>query len=148
MRRRPDGGWETHYHGYKELGTPRGASYLFWVDSAQDSGAFETYLADHPGAVDVWLGGHTHTHPDDTHGGKSHIENKWGVWFANISALTAFHGQTCMPMSRVWTIEGDQASVGCYLHTSDHAAQGWYEPAARVLPLNKTFTYDPEGANQ
>lgn len=146
MRRTPDGGWETHYHGYKELGSPRGASYLFWVDSVQDGGAFETYLAEHPGAIDIWLGGHTHTHPDDTHGGKSHIESKWGVWFANISALTAFHGRTCMPMSRVWTIEGDQASVACYLHTSDHAPQGWYEPAARVLPLNKIFAHDPKGA--
>ena len=29
----------------------------------------------------MWLGGHTHTNPDDTYGGKSHIEQKWGVWF-------------------------------------------------------------------
>jgi len=27
---------------------------------------FDGYLADNPGAVDFWLGGHTHTHPDDT----------------------------------------------------------------------------------
>jgi hypothetical protein len=27
--------------------------------------AFESYLAAHPGAIDLWLGGHTHTHPDD-----------------------------------------------------------------------------------
>lgn len=29
--------------------------------------------------------------------------------------------------------------VQCYLHTSDHAPQGWYQPAERVLPLSKPF---------
>jgi hypothetical protein len=141
MRRGPDGRWKTHYHGYKELGTPRGASYLYWVDSVQDGGAFETYLEEHPGAIDIWMGGHTHTHPDDRHGGKSHIEKRWGVWFANISALTAHHGPTSLPMSRVWSFIGDQAVVRCYLHTSDHAPQGWYDPVERTLPLASSFRW-------
>ena len=33
-------------------------------------------LGGNPGAVDIWLGGHTH--PDDTYGGKAHVETKWG----------------------------------------------------------------------
>ena len=139
MRRDANGEWRSHYHGYKEQGTPRGASYLYWVDGVEDGGAFESYLAEHPGAIDIWLGGHTHTHPDDRTGGRSHIEQRWGVWFANISALTAHHGTTCMPMSRLWTFEGMEATVRCYLHTSDHAPQGWYEPSTRTLSLGSEF---------
>ena len=137
--RKVDGQWVTHYHGYKERGTPEGASYLSWVDSVPDAEAFESYLAEHPGAIDLWLGAHTHTHPDDTYGNKSHIEQKWGVWFVNAGALTKYHGHTCMPMSRVWDIDGDTARVRCYLHTSDHAPQGWYPPAERTLTLSKPF---------
>lgn len=141
MRRNDDGTWRTHYHGYKERGTPKGASYLYWVDSVADAGAFESYLAENPGAIDVWLGGHTHTHPDDRHGGKSHIEKKWGVWFVNTSALTAHHGITCMPMSRHWSISDTQARVRCYLHTADHGPQGWYDPAEMTLDLSKSFRW-------
>lgn len=144
MRRNEDGTWRTHYHGYKERGTPQGASYLYWVDSIADAGLFESYLAEHPGAIDVWLGGHTHTHPDDRYGGRSHIEKKWGVWFVNTSALTAHHGITCMPMSRVWSIAGTQARLRCYLHTAEHAPQGWYDPAERTLELAKTFRWEQQ----
>jgi hypothetical protein len=145
--RQVDGKWVSHYHGYKERGTPGGASYLYWVDSVPDAEAFESYLADHPGAIDVWLGAHTHTHPDDTHGDKSHIEKKWGVWFVNAGALTKHHGTTCMPMSRVWEIDGDTARVRCYLHTSDHAPEGWYPPAERTLTLSKPFRWGSAGGN-
>ncbi len=143
MRRNEAGKWVSHYHGYKERGTPKGASYLYWVDSRQDAQAFERYLEDHPGAVDIWLGGHTHTHPDDTYGGKSHVEKKWGVWFVNVCALSRRHaGKTTLPMSRVWTISGDQALVRCYLHTDQHAEQGWYGRAERRLTLAKRFRWD------
>ena len=140
VRRNAEGRWASHYHGYKELGTPKGASYLYWVDSRPDAQAFERYLQDHPGAVDIWLGGHTHTHPDDTYGGKSHVEKKWGVWFVNVSALSRYHaGRTTLPMSRVWNITGDEALVRCYLHTSQHAPQGWYGKAERRFKLAKPF---------
>ena len=78
VKRDADGHWQSHYHGYKPQGAPIGASYLYFVDSRPDSGAIEQYLESHPGSIDLWLGGHTHTHPDDTHGGKSHVETKWG----------------------------------------------------------------------
>jgi len=140
MRRGPDGKWRSHYHGYKERGTPKGASYLYWVAGKQDAQAFERYLEANPGAIDIWLGGHTHTHPDDTYGGKSHIEKKWGVWFVNVSALARYHARlTTLPMSRVWTITDDEALVRCYLHTSQHAPQGWYDKAERRLKLAKSF---------
>ncbi len=67
------GAWRGHYHGYFADGGPEGASYLYYVNGQPDAQAFERYLAARPGAIDLWLGGHTHTHPDDRHGGRSHV---------------------------------------------------------------------------
>ncbi|MGH7946914.1 MAG: metallophosphoesterase family protein [Opitutaceae bacterium] len=134
--------WVQHYHGYYADGGPEGASYLYWVDGKPDAQAFERYLAAHPGAVDFWLGGHTHTNPEDRTGGRSHIEGKWGVNFINCAALSRYHAyKTTLPMSRLMTFtEGsDVVRVQCYLHTSQFAPQGWYKPAERRLRLGKPF---------
>jgi len=64
MRRDGSGHWISGYHAYRSQGTPQGASYLYWVDSKPDSGAFERVLASTP--IDLWLGAHTHTDPEDT----------------------------------------------------------------------------------
>jgi len=139
-----DGTWRTHYHMAYPAGTPQGTSYLYWVDSKPDSGAFENFLSEHPGAVDMWLGGHTHTNPDDTYGGKSQIERKWGgVYFLNVSALTKYHTPLTIPLSRLITFtEGsNQVRVQCYMHTSQYAPQGWYQRAERILTLNKSFRW-------
>jgi hypothetical protein len=145
-----DGNWESRYHGYFPDGGPEGSSYLYFVGDTPDAQAFERYLADHPGAIDLWLGAHTHTTPDDTHGGKTHIEQKWGVNFINVSALTQHHGNSRVrqegvlplcPMSRLLTFtEGsDQVKVQCYHHTSTYAPQGWYAPAERTIKIGKPF---------
>jgi hypothetical protein len=137
-----DGKWQSHYHGYFPDGGPEGASYLYFVGGRPDAGAFEGYLAAHPGAIDLWLGGHTHTNPDDRTGGRSHIEQKWGVHFVNVAALARHHAwKTTLPMSRLLTFtEGSrEVVVQCYLHTSDYAPQGWYERAERRLLLSKPF---------
>lgn len=139
MRKGPDGKWRSHYHGYKELGTPEGASYLYWVNSVPDAQAFEKYLEAHPGAISLWLGGHTHTNPDDTYGGKSHVETRWGVHFVNVSALSKYHGSTNVPMSRVLMFQGDELRVRCYLHSDHYAPQGWYAKAERRLKLARAF---------
>ena len=139
MRKDENGNWRSHYHGYFPQGSPQGASYLHWVDGKPDAQAFERYLEAHPGAIAMWLGGHTHTSPDDTYGGKSHIETKWGVHFLNVSALSEHHGRTNIPMSRVLAIQGNQVRVRCYLHTSKFAPQGWYPKAERTLALAKPF---------
>lgn len=144
MRKDASGLWRSHYHGYKALGTPRGASYLFWTGGRRDAQAFEKYLEAHPGAIDLWLGAHTHTHPDDTYGNKSHVETKWGVHFVNVSALARHHARrTTVPMSRHFTFHGNEARVGCYLHSCDHAAPGWYRRAERRLRLRKEFRWSP-----
>lgn len=136
------GNWKSDYHGYFADGGPEGASYLYFVDGQPDAQAFERYLAAHPGATAFWLGGHTHAGPDDTTGGRSHIETKWGTHFINAAALTKYHvSRKTVPMSRliVFTEGSDEAVVKCYLHTSDFAPQGWYAPAERALHLPRPF---------
>jgi hypothetical protein len=137
-----EGEWESNYHGYFEDGAPKGASYLYFVGEEPDAGAFEGYLEENPGVIDLWLGGHTHTNPDDTHGGRSHIETKWGVNFINCCALTRYHGaNNSMPLSRLLSFqEGSrEVRVRCYLHTSEYAPHGWYEPAERTIRLGTPF---------
>jgi hypothetical protein len=92
----------------------------------------------------MWLGAHTHTHPDDRKGGRSHIEQKWGVTFINVASLSRHHASlTTVPMSRLLTFTqgSDEVRIQCYLHTSDYAPQGWYEPAERRVKLGKAFHY-------
>ncbi len=146
MQRDEQGNWEGRYHGYKPQGTPIGASYLYFVGGVPDSGAFENVLADNPGAVDVWMGGHTHTHPDDTHGGKSHIETRWGTHFINAACLTRYHGGRLpsVPKSRLLTFTPGSRDlrVQCYMHTDEFLPQGWYDKAERTLKLSRPFEPD------
>ena len=138
----PNEGIRGRYHGNFPDGAPEGASYLYFVGDQPDAQAFEKYLAAHPGAISLWLGGHTHSNPDDTYGGKSHVERKWGVTFVNCAALSRYHARrTTLPMSRLLTfVPGeDNVRIQCYLHTSQHAAQGWYEKAERMAALSRAF---------
>jgi hypothetical protein len=135
-------GVASGYHG--KYGDAEGASYLYWVGDETDSTRFQDYLERHPNAIDLWLAGHTHTHPDDRYGGKSHIETRWGDTFANCAALTRHHGHRArplFPMSRLLSFArgSREASIKCYLHTTDHAAQGWYAPAERTVVLRHPF---------
>ncbi len=122
---------------------PEGASYLYFVDGKPNAQSFEKYLADHPGAIDLWLGGHTHTTPDDARGGRSHIEKKWGVTFMNVAALTLYHAGTRSPQSRLLSfIPGSkEVKVQCYLHTDHFALKGFYKPAEQIINLNKPFSW-------
>jgi hypothetical protein len=143
MQRAENGGWAPRYHGYFPQGTPQGASFLYWVDSKQDSGAFESVLAGAPSGVDLWLGAHTHTTPDDTYGGKSHIERRWGTTFINAAALTRYHTAPGTVAPRSWLLTftdgSDEVSAQCYLHGNEYAPQGWYAKAGRVIKLSKPF---------
>lgn len=137
-----DGRLLEHYHRPFERGTPQGASYLYWVDSRPDSGAFEKFLADHPGRVHLWIGGHTHTHPDDNFGGKTHIEQRWGTWFLNAASLSRYHMPiTTLPISRLLTFTpgSHEVRIQCYLHTSQYAPQGWYPKAEKTITFNTAF---------
>jgi len=140
------GEWEGvngGYHGRFEDGAPAGASYLYFVGDEPDAQRFEKYLERNPGSIDIWLGGHTHTNPDDNYGGKTHIETKWGTTFINAAAMSKYHAwRTTMPMSRLLTFNPgrDTVDVGCYLHTSDYSQQGWYDRATKEVPLGHRFS--------
>src|SRR5262249_14911375 len=132
-------------------GTPRGASYLYWVDSKPDSGAFESVLAS--ARVDFWLGAHTHTDPDDTFGGKSHVERRWGTTFINVAHLTRFHPPVLehrVPRSWLLTFteQSDEVKVRCYLHGNEFARQGWYSKVERVIRISNAFTMRAGGGEQ
>lgn len=139
-----NGKYVSHYHGYFPKGGPKGASYLYWLDERPDARTFEKHLAQNTGAIDFWLGGHTHTNPDDNRGGRTHVERKWGVNFINCAALSRYHARkTTLPMSRLLTFtEGStDVRVQCYLHTSQHAKQGWYQPAERTVKIRRPFQF-------
>jgi hypothetical protein len=141
MRKNEDGEWVQHYHGLKPQGTPVGASYLYFVDSKPDSGVFESFLKNNKEAVDVWLGGHTHTHPDDNYGNKTHVEKKWGTNFINAACVSRHHGSTNVPMSRLMNFENgsSKVKVKCYMHTDEFMSQGWYDKAEKVIDLSTPF---------
>ncbi|HYL73038.1 MAG TPA: hypothetical protein VEU96_02480 [Bryobacteraceae bacterium] len=144
MQHDENGAWKMRYHGYYPQGTPQGASFLYWVDSIPDSGAFESFLAASPGRVDLWLGAHTHTDPDDTYGGKLHIERRWGTTFINVAHLTRYHLPALehrVPRSWLLTFTdgSDQVTARCYLHSDEWAPQGWYAKSDRVIKLSKPF---------
>jgi hypothetical protein len=144
MTRTNQGGWTAGYHGYYQEGTPQGASYLYWVDSKPDAGVFEKFLDDMPGRVDLWLGGHTHTAVEDTYGGKSHVETRYGTTFMNVAALTKFHTSSGTGMPRSWLLtftEGsDMATARCFLHGNEFAPQGWYPKLDRTIKLKQPFS--------
>ncbi len=148
MQRAENGTWKPRYHGYFPQGTPQGASYLYWVDSKPDSGAFENVLATAPPSVDLWLGAHTHTSPDDTYGRKSHIERRWGTTFVNAAALTRYHTAPENSVPRSWLLTftdgSGEVSAQCYLHGNEYAPQGWYAKVGRVIKLSKPFRMPAE----
>jgi hypothetical protein len=139
------GDWEGVDHGYHgrfSEEAPIGAAYIHFVGDEPDSGKLESFLEHHPAALDLWLGAHTHAHPDDTTGGRSHIERKWGgATFINCAALSKYHGKRNVPMSRLITFTdgSDLARVRCYMHTSDSHPQGWYEAAERTIRVTRRF---------
>ncbi|CCB66604.1 metallophosphoesterase [Hyphomicrobium sp. MC1] len=141
VARYPDGRFRHgRYHGVD--GVPEGASYLYFVDDEPKAQKFETYLERNPGSVDIWLGGHTHTFPDDVVNGRRHVERKWGTNFVNCAQLSKYHSfVTCPPMSRHFTFTAGSrlVRVRLYLHDDSYAPQGWYASAERVLELSKPF---------
>ncbi len=143
MQRDESGKWKSSYHGYFPQGTPEGASYLYWVNSQRDSRAFESVLAAVPSRVSLWLGAHTHSDPDDTYGGKSHIERRWGTTFINVAGLTQYHGKSGTGIPRSWLLtftDGSSAvTAQCYLHGNEFAPQGWYAKRDKVIRLSRPF---------
>jgi concanavalin A-like lectin/glucanase superfamily protein/PEP-CTERM motif-containing protein/calcineurin-like phosphoesterase family protein len=131
-------------------GGAKGSSYIYFV--IEDEGAetytanaqaFETYLAANPGAVDLWLAGHTHPNdPDDSLNGRTITEEKWGTTFLNVAALTAHHAGRDVQMSRALTFtEGsDEVTTQVFLHSdyNGYSAGEFYDPQEVTVTLSQT----------
>lgn len=152
------------YHGVSP--EPGGSSYLYYViESAQpdrfsftaDSHVFESFLEDFEsrhgyGAIDLWIGGHTHVKsPDDSWGGKSITETAWGVNFLQTGALTQYHGNR-YPMSRVieFVAGSDRALARVFLHEAGYKGHpvGFYKPSKRTLKLRHPLRPPPKRAKE
>jgi hypothetical protein len=91
----------------------------------------------------MWLGAHTHTAPDDTYGGKSHIERRYGgTVFMNVAALTKYQTPPGTGVPRSWLLtftEGsDIVNVRCYLHGAEYgdpfpSGRRWRHRRAGIL---------------
>ncbi len=143
---RKDGSKRPLYHGYNSSGAPIGASYLYFIDNKPDAQAFEKYLGKHNNAIDVWLGGHTHLSLARSMDGRSYLEQKWGVTFINVAALSKHHNPLIVPPSSrllTFTEGSDKLLVQYYLHTNDYYYPGWYASAEVSVQLGKAFTFKP-----
>lgn len=143
------------YHGAS--GGAEGSSYLYYLIEndnpsdfrfIRDAHLFEDFLSDFHkqhgrGAIDLWVAGHTHVKgPEDNWGGKTITEQRWGVGFLQVAALTRHHAGS-HPMSRLLTFAAGQARIktDVYLHDTsyrDHPI-GWYAAASKTLPLRHEF---------
>ncbi|MCA8943655.1 MAG: LamG domain-containing protein [Planctomycetes bacterium] len=151
-----DDGWV--YHPAK--GSSRGSSTLYYIienddpesfEYTADALAFESFLDEFErehgrGAIDLWIGGHTHVRgPDDDTSGRSISERRWGVQFLQVAALTQFHGGSC-PLSRVLEFRGGSSTLRArvYLHEPwrTHPA-GFYEPSTVDIELRHEFACPP-----
>jgi hypothetical protein len=102
-------------------------TYLHWVGEEADATVFQEYLQRHPGAIGLWLAGHTHTRPDDRYGNRSHIEKRWGMTFANVAALTRHHGsqkRPLFPLSRLLPFDLPVNSLLCSARHSPSMRKG------------------------
>jgi hypothetical protein len=143
------------YHGVSPQS--EGSSYLYYVIEnahperflfTEDGQVFERFLQDFEnqhgyGAIDLWIGGHTHVKsPDDSWGGKSITETVWGVNFLQTGALTQYHGNR-HPMSRVieFVAGSDRAVARVFLHEAGYKGHpvGFFEPSKRALKLRHPF---------
>jgi hypothetical protein len=153
-----NGEGNPRYHGAS--GGPEGSSYLYYLienddpDDFQytsDAHVFEDFLdAFHKGhgrgAIDLWIGGHTHVKgPEDDWGDKTISERKWGVGFLQVAALTRHHGGS-FPLSRVLSFSdgSDRLSAKVYLHEPyEDAPVGFYAASEIKWPLRHKFDAPP-----
>ena len=131
-------------------GVPSGRPERIAVVGAGVSGLTAAYVLGRSHGVTLFeaeprLGGHAHTHtvPDDTYGGKSHIEKKWGTTFINVAELTQHHGVPENQVPRSWLLTftdgSDKVRAQCYLHADNDAPQGWYDKVDSTIKLPAPF---------
>lgn len=154
-----NGEGNPRYHGAS--GGAAGSSYLYYLIENEDPENFK-YTADAQvfegfldefhkehgrGAIDLWVGGHTHVHgPLDDWGEKTISERRWGVGFLQVAALTRHHGGS-IPLSRLisFTDASNEFSADVYLHEPwlEDNPVGFHEPSRIVWPLRHKFQAPP-----
>lgn len=150
-----------HAHDRADRGSwadERGASIVYaigeeTIDGRNAAGAsigerdygFKTFIREHPGAVDLWISGHTHRelHPGAAHDGRGLVEEVHGTWFVNAGALTRKHAAPEVPFSRMIGFRpgSEEVEVRTFLHADGWKGteKGLYEEAAERISVEPAF---------
>jgi hypothetical protein len=158
-----DDGEPGNYHGPSGSIGPNGeiGGQLYWIREYNDAGVevrqyaqtrpFSDYLRDHPGAISVWIGGHSHVgSPEEVINGRGIYARKYDVTFLSVGALTKTHAGRHNQMTRLLSFEegSDEAIVHVYIHQStDGHPVGWYGPSSKRVPLGKAFDCPTSSTN-
>jgi len=158
-----DDGEPGNYHGPSGSVGPNGliGGQLYWLREYDESGReirqfaqtrpFLDYLRDHPGAIAIWIGGHTHVKtPDQQINGRGIHVRKHGVSFLSVGGMTSSHAAGDHQMSRLLTFEqgSKEAIISVYSHAQRQNRQGQWNPAvAARIPLGKAFRSPPQTSN-
>lgn len=153
-----DEGYLQGVHGGHSWADRRGSSMIYTIDDWTIDGldanedyvgtrdfGFVKYLQDHPGAIDLWIHGHTHhnLYPGIVFNGRSEVETKYGVTFINTGALTTKHGAPLAPYSRLLSFYQNSNTVlmKTYVHKTGWGAvpEGFHQPVERLIQLDKPF---------
>ena len=181
----PFGGKGIHANN---TGDFEGASFLYYIiensdpenfaystSSEANPGPFEVFLEQferehgYP-AIDLWVGAHSHAQATDVIDGKGLIEEKWGVTFMQVSAMTHYHsGRTPMSWHLSLSPNDDKIAIKNYIHRAPYynhipreimlskgvkpvgrqapegglEKNGWYAPNARTVSARHKFIAPP-----
>ncbi len=136
----PYTGIKNGFHGHSTEHDFKGSSYLYFVDDEPDANYFNSYIEEHPGCIDLWLGAHTHISPYDTLNGKTFIAQKNGVTFIN-AALLGHIKKGTPSSSRLITFQANQpsAKLQVYLHDTLGGPFGFQPDLEQQIELSKKF---------
>jgi len=152
-----DDGDPGEFHGPSGSVGPNGeiGGQLYWIREYDENTnevmqycqtrPFLDYLRDHPGAIDIWSGGHSHIEtPVQSINGRGIAVRKYGVTFLSVGAITRTHSGGENQMSRLLTFEegNTNAIMNVYVHYHNYGTLypvGWYTNAARLVPLSQPF---------
>ena len=151
-------GYEQGIHGGHTWADKNGSSMLYAIENWTIDGlnenaefigernfGFRKYIEDNPGAIDMWLHGHTHNnlYPGETYNGRSDIETVDGVHFVNNGMIGKAHAGPEAPFSRLYYFYNNSKNltIKTYMHSTGWGSvqEGFYSPVETALFLSKPF---------